>query len=265
MAIRYRLRADLTVVQRPDATLQIGLDVADQALFPGAPRGADALLRTLRGGATLADLERTRGSIPRAWVRAAIASLAECGLVRTEAAPRPDFAIVGTGVLSEAVASAAGQTVPRSDDWSPGQHPGRLVVLCCDTVEADRVPTRWLASSGQPHLIVRAEPERAIVGPFVLPGAPCVTCTDLVRRDLDSGWPHLLVQLCRTRHTPTAAQASWAAGTALAQVSAWASGRTPDAVGATIEVGTRDGALGHRRWPMRPDCAAHISPDQLAA
>lgn len=265
MAIRYRLRADISVLQRPDAALQIGLDVADQAVIPAAPRGADALLRSLRGGATLADLERNRGAIPRAWVRTTVTSLTEAGLVHTQAAPQPNFAIVGSGVLADAVAHAAGRIVPRSEIWSPGRHPGRLVVLCCDTVEADRVPLRWLALSGQPHLIVRVEPERAIVGPFVLPGSPCVTCTDLVRRDLDAGWPHMLVQLCRTRYTPSAAQAAWAAGTALAQVSAWASGSTPDAVGATIEVTASDGALGHRRWPVRPDCAVHLSSEELAA
>lgn len=265
MAIRYRLRADLSVVRRPDATVQVGLDVADQVLLPDAPDGAAPLLRSLRAGATLAGLERSRGAVPRAWLRRAVDKLSAGGLLVPDQGkgPAPPV-IVGDGTLADAVASAAGVAAVPASAWSPEAHPGRLVVLCPGTVEVDRVAARELARAGRPHLVVRAEPERAVVGPFVIPGTACVACTDLVRRDLDPGWPHVLVQLCRTRHAPARAWAAWAAGTALAQAAAWSSGGLPDTVGGTLELSCADGVLGARRWPMRPDCLSHAPEEQAA-
>lgn len=259
MAIVYRLRADVSILHRPDGAVQVGLDVTDQACLPDAPPGAAALLAGLRGGVTQADLERARGAVPRAWLRTAVTTLLDAGLIVTTV-PRPQpLVIVGDGPVARTLAWAAGAaavSVP-AGEWAPEDSPGRLVLLCAETVEPDRVLTRALARAGRPHLVIRIEPERTVVGPFVAPGTPCLTCTDLVRRDLDPDWPHLLLQLCRTRSRPGPGQAAWAAGTALAQVAAWAGGDQPDTLGATLELSAADGGLGARRWPLRPDCAAH--------
>lgn len=259
MATTYRLRADVSILQRPRGGVQVGLDVSDQIRFDDAPPGADVLLAGLRRGRTSAALERARGAVPRAWLRTAIARLLDAGLIHTAPQRPVDVVVLGEGRLAETLLWAAGRAgaVGSAQTWGVDDSPGRVVVLCPDTVEPDRVTPRALTQRGRAHLVVRAEPERMVVGPFVTSGTACLTCTDLVRRDLDPDWPHLLLQLCRTRSRPTAAQAAWAAGTALAQISAWAADEVPDTWGATLELGTADGALGRRRWPLRPDCAAH--------
>ncbi len=259
MAIVYRLRPDVSILQRPGGAVQVGLDVTDQVRFDDAPPGAAALLAGLRRGETLAGLERSRGAVPRAWLRSAVAALADAGLTLSAVPRRVPLVIVGGGLIAETLAWAAGSAavIAPAADWAPDDSPGRFVLVCPESVEPDRVLTRALAQASRHHLVIRAEPERTVVGPFVAPGAACITCTDLVRRDLDPDWPHLLLQLCRARHRPSPGHAAWAAGTALAQVAAWAAGRLPDALGTTLELGAADGGLGTRRWPMRPDCAAH--------
>lgn len=267
MATRYRLRPDLTVLRRPTGTVQVGLDVADQLLLPAAPPGAEGALRTLRHGRTLAEVGADWPGVGGAWLRDAVAALAEAGLVHARR-PAAPVVVVGEGVLAEAVSRAlVGPEVVlrRAAQWESEAHPGHLVIVCQDAIEPDRVQLRLLTQAGRPHLVVRAEPERAVVGPFVTAGGPCVTCTDLVRRDLDPAWPLLLVQLCRVEHVPRPAQAAWIAGMVSAQVGAWAAGATPDTFASTLELGAADGALGHRRWPERPDCAAHLAGMPLAA
>ncbi|MDO5535031.1 MAG: hypothetical protein Q4F65_10315, partial [Propionibacteriaceae bacterium] len=130
-----------------------------------------------------------------------------------------------------------------------------LVLVCHEAAEPDRALTRTLTLAGVPHLVIRTEPERAVVGPFVIPGAgPCVGCTDLVRRDLDPAFPHLLAQLCRATHIPLPRQAAWAAGLACSQVAAWCAGQRLQSLGATLELDAHTGAVGTRLWPRHPDC-----------
>jgi len=176
-------------------------------------------------------------------------------------ARRATVAVVGEGVLADTVArllEAEGRQLIVTAGLTSEAQSADLVVACASTVEPDRVDVRELA--GLPHLILRAEPERAVVGPFVAPGAgyACVTCTDLVRRDLDRDWPHLLAQLCRTRHTATPQQVAWASALASAQLTAWLVGRTPEASGATWELDAHSGQVGVRRWPRHPDCGCAL-------
>ncbi len=162
---------------------------------------------------------------------------------------------------------------------SPTRSPGamlaaedRAVTTTSAIPRSIRTPPTWSWSARRPpnptgcsparphgrrpaHLVVRAEPERVVVGPFVVPGSGRLRpCTDLVRRDLDRDWPHLLAQLCRSRHTPAPRQAAWAAALASAQLAAWLAGRTPEASGATWELDAHTGGVGVTRWPRHPDC-----------
>lgn len=263
-ARRFRLTRPLTVLWRDDGTLQLGLDGDGAVLIPGAPRAADAALRALRVPRTLLEVRHLVPDQVSSWLPGAIAALESAGLIaEADPEPRGRVVVVGSGVLADAVIEMLDAEGVEAARREPGPVPDSreaLVVVCAETVEPDRVLTRELAASGTPHLVVRGEPERAVVGPFVsLGSAACLACTDLLRRDLDPAWPFLLAQLCRTRHTPTRAQASWAAAMASAQVTAWLSGRRPETLGATLELEGASGLLGSRRWPLHPDCACALA------
>ncbi|MFT3877887.1 MAG: hypothetical protein QM708_15920 [Propioniciclava sp.] len=264
---RYRLSSPVSLLWRPHGALQVGLDTSLAVLLPGAPDGADVALRALRTSRTVTEVAHLAPAVPLPWIREALATLAALGIVTTATDPPaslPTIMVVGDGALAHAVAGLLRDeqravTVASMTPHHP--RPDELIVLCTDTAEPDRVDVRDLTASGTTHLIVRAEPERAVVGPFVSAGSghACLTCTDLVRRDLDRAWPHLLAQLCRTRHTATPQQCAWAAALASAQVAAWVGGRTPEASGTTWEMDARTGQIGVRRWPRHPDCGCALT------
>lgn len=264
--LRYRFTVPMSVLWRPGGSLQVGLDAAGAVLLPAAPDGADLALRALRVPRTLGEIARIVPGVPGGWIAEAVAALCAAGVVRDVTAAAPVSIVVrGDGALAHAVTglltsegrSVIAQSGPQHHDAAPES----LVIVCPDTAEPDRVDARELAVSGLAHLIVRAEPERTVVGPFVTPGGghACLTCTDLVRRDLDRAWPHLLAQLCRSQHTATPQQAAWASALASAQVTAWLAGRTPEASGITWELDAHTGQVGVRRWPRHPDCGCALT------
>lgn len=264
-ATRYHLAAPVSVLWRPDGALQVGLDAEGALVLPGAPPGADTAVRALRRPRTLLEVSRIVPSTPVEWIRAALDALCRGGVATaTDAVPAPVpgpvAVVLGGGVLADAVSEvlvAEGLAV-RVEGAVPPPGAGPVVV-CPSTIEAERAGIRDLWASGRPHLVVRAEPERAVVGPFVRPGLPCLTCSDLVRRAVDPAWPHLLAQLCRTQHTPSPTQAAWCASLASAQLRTWAAGDDPETSGTTLELDTRTGRLGLRRWPPHPDCACTLA------
>ena len=253
------LTRPLTVLTRPDDSVQVGLDTDGSLLIPSAPPGAAAAVRSLRQPRTLLEVSRLFPAVPAGWLEDLVVTLEDVGLlVRVATPPVPAVSVLGTGAVRDQVAR-----ILADEGWSVGGRAdrveGAVVVVCPHTAEPDRVLTRDLAASGLPHLVVRSEPERAVVGPFVLPGTgACVGCTDLVRRDLDPAFPHLLAQLCRSEHTPAPRQAAWAAAMASAQLAAWRAGHRPDAVGTTLELDAHSGAVGTRRWPRHPDCGCAL-------
>lgn len=264
IAPRYRLAHPLSVLWRAEGVLQLGLDADAAVLLRHAPVAADAALRALRVPRTVLEVTRLVPGPSRGWVDETLRHLLGAGLVvEVRTTPARRVVVVGEGILADAVHEVlAGEGVQA--DHSPGGQPvgpGTLAIVCGETVEPDRVWLRELTASGTAHLVVRAEPERAVVGPFVDPGggSACLGCTDLVRRDLDAGWPHLLAQLCRTRHTATRAQAAWVAAMASAQAASWFAGLAPEATGVTLELDTLTHRLGGRRWPAHPDCACALA------
>lgn len=259
---RLALTRPLCVLWRTPGDLQLGLDTEDAVVLPDAPPGSDAVLRALRTPRTALEVSRMVPLLPRADLDDLLEALLAVGLLSTLPAGRPGpVTILGEGALADAVADllALEGTTVRIGVRAPWDV-GGLVIVCGATAEPDRVLTRDLTAAGVPHLVVRAEPERAVVGPFVAPGAgPCVSCTDLVRRDLDADWPHLLAQLCRSEHVPAPRQTAWAAAMASAQVASWRAGAVPEACGATLELDAHAGALGVRRWPRHPDCGCLLA------
>lgn len=258
---RLVLTRPLCVLWRTDDDLQLGLDADESVVLPDVPPGTDAALRALRTPRTRLEVARMVPMLPRHTLDRVLTTLVGAGLLAPVGPPRPiPVTVLGSGPLAGAVADLleregaqvrAGVRVPAD----PG-----VVVVCGATAEPDRVLTRDLTAAELAHLVVRAEPERAVVGPFVVPGrTACVGCTDLVRRDLDDGWPHLLAQLCRSEHIPAPRQAAWAAALASAQLHAWHAGRTPESVGATHELDAHTGTVGARRWPRHPDCGCALA------
>ncbi|HEV2634780.1 MAG TPA: ThiF family adenylyltransferase [Actinocrinis sp.] len=67
---------------------------------------------------------------------------------------------------------------------------------------ADRHPVDLLLNltrDGTAHLLVETWPDRAGLGPLVIPDrSPCTHCRDLARSEQDPGWPLVLAQLGRT-------------------------------------------------------------------
>lgn len=261
-APRLALTRPVCVLQRPDGRLQVGLDTDQAVVLPGAPPGAEAAIRALRSPRTPLEVSRLVPLLPRSQLDRVLGSLADAGLLAPTASARPEVVtVLGSGPLADAVAGlldlegAAVRTGIRAANDAGG-----VVVVAGATAEPDRVLTRDLTAAGLPHLVVRAEPERAVVGPFVVPGrTACVSCGDLVRREIDPDWPHLLAQLCRSEHIPGPRQSTWAAATASAQLAARWAGRDPETSGATLELEAHAGVLGVRRWPRHPDCGCVLS------
>ena len=262
-----RLSRPTIAVWRSPGVLQIGLD-SPALVLSGVPRALPLAVELLSRSQGTDDLARLLPELDPAWVDWLVARLAAAGMMAP--APTPSvavsrLAVVGTGDLAEAVVTAltaAGLGVLRpgpaaltADESATGHAGAELIILAGTTAEPDRALTDALFRSGRHHLAVRLEPDRAVVGPLVIPGrSPCVRCQDLNRCRLDAAWPHLLAQLCRETVAAEPTLLSWAASTAAVQVRAWLAGGSPETLGSTLELGLADFRLGSRTWPAHPRC-----------
>jgi bacteriocin biosynthesis cyclodehydratase domain-containing protein len=195
------------------------------------------------------------------WIGWLCQHLSSAGLLtRRSAAARPVL-VCGRGRLAATVLSmlrVAGlhpRQVPSHSDLLPAD---ALLVVAAGTAEPDRTLLNRLTRSGLEHLVVRAEPARAVAGPLVEPATgPCVRCDDLARAQRDRGWPVLLAQLCTTEVEPDAGLVAWAAATATTAVRARLAGAASELAGRTLELGVSDFRLRSRTWPRQPDCGCH--------
>lgn len=282
----YRLTSPVSTLRRSSGALQVGLDASASALLPGAPAAAESALRAFRGWRSAAEAATLSG-VDVSWLSDAVPRLVASGVLtrRTSAPPASGSVVVlGGGRLAHrlvALLADGGVDAFRVADPTPGQPdrdrwrdaagparltfadhwqdalagPVRLAVVAPPTVEPDRVLTDHLRRARITHLVVRVEPERAVVGPFVVPGrSPCVRCVDLGRRDLDPDWPLLLAQLACTWQEPGELAASWAASSAAAQALAWTDRGVAPPVGVTLELPQDTLALETRSWQAHPAC-----------
>jgi hypothetical protein len=262
---RLRLARPALALWRSPGVLQVGLD-SPALVLTGVPSGLTHALELLARPQGTDDLHRLLPELDPAWVDWLVTRLSAAGLMAPPANPAgPPLAVVGSGPLADAVVHALAGTEARvvrpeaaalaAERAVTASGGPELVVLAGAAAEPDRTLTDALFSSGRPHLVVRLEPDRAVVGPLVLPGrSPCVRCHDLSRCHLDRAWPHLLAQLCRQTVTPEPTLLAWAASTAAVQVRAWLAGGLPETVGSTLELGLADFRLGSRSWPAHPGC-----------
>ena len=119
-----------------------------------------------------------------------------------------------------------------------------------------------LLADGMPHLIARVDEHIGTVGPLVLPGSSaCLHCVDLVRAELDPGWPALAAQLdhrgLRAGRSAVACDAVLAmavAAQAAFQVLALVEGDAPATIGGSLELELPSWRWRRRSWPQHPGC-----------
>ena len=129
-----------------------------------------------------------------------------------------------------------------------------LVVLATDGPPGPEL-IRRLVTDRQAHLAVHAGELRGVVGPLVLPGrTSCLHCHDLHRRDADSGWPQVLLELRQAVTTPPAVLATTVAALAADQALQHLGGRRPAAVDGTLECGIGEWRVRRRSWRSHPGC-----------
>lgn len=245
--------------------LQVGLD-SPALVLEGVPDGLPHAVELLARPQGTANLERLLPDLDAAWIDWLVSRLAAAGLMVPSGPPCPaSLRVSGSGGLADAVTSALTTSGLRAthveraeliaDDTGDPSVPMELVIIADGTAEPDRSFTDALCRRGRPFLVVRLEPDRAVVGPLVQPGrSPCVRCQDLNRCRLDAAWPHLLAQLCREVVIPEPTLVAWAASTATVQARAWLAGGSPETAGSTLELGLADFRLRSRSWPAHPGC-----------
>ncbi len=266
---RVQLTRPAVALWRAPGVLQVGLDAPALVLEP-VPEGLAEAIPLLARPHSHDELRTLLPSLDRAWLGWLLDRLTTAGLlVPAPAAPEAVLRVVGAGALAEAVTAALGDNGLRASRLDPVRFAAlppapdgpEVVLLAGATVEPDRATTDALFRDGRAHLVVRLEPGRAVVGPFVQPGrTPCVRCLDLGRVRLDPAWPQLLAQLCREPVTPEPALVAWGAATAAVQVRAWLAGALPETAGATLEVSVAEFRLHSRAWPAHPGCGCLVPP-----
>lgn len=259
MSTLLRFASPVTVAMRSPTDVQVGLDAAVSLILPDAPADADRAVRAFSTWCTPGGAAAAAPAVDPGWIDQAVDALEAAGLLVASPARTDAVTLLGSGPLGPACAAtvtASGIAVCTPSDTHPDAcPPGRPVLVVGETVEPDRTLLRGLVEARLPHLVVRCEPERTVVGPFVDPGrSACSRCVDLVRRDHDRRWPYLLTQLCRLRVVPDDGAVAWAAATAAAQLRAWFASGAPDTLGTTLELDHQSWTLGARRWPRHPHC-----------
>src|SRR5690349_16879726 len=200
---RYTLDPAMPVLLRPDGAVQVGWDPRRAVLVrPPAgvsPAALAELLRTLQGGATLAEL-REQFEVD---AQDLVASLIDAGVVTTTVRRRSRSASVrihGRGPLSDLLAgglrcSGARITQSRRRHAGAPAEPTDLVVLS-DYLVSDPHVVHDLHAAAVAHLPVRVRDGVGLVGPLVIPGVTsCLECADLHRSDRDAAWPAVASQL----------------------------------------------------------------------
>ena len=92
----FSLARPLSVLVRPDDSLQLGLDAEGGLVFPDVPPGADAAVRALRQPRTLLEVSRLVPALPRGWLDGLVETLLDAGAqTPVAAAAAPAVRVVG--------------------------------------------------------------------------------------------------------------------------------------------------------------------------
>lgn len=258
--IAFRLGRPTTVLWRNPSTLQLGLDADAVVLHPASTAIADAI-ELLHKPHTPTQLARCVPALSPAGARRLCAHLSSAGLLTSDSPGTvASVAVLGCGTLATATADGLRRVeIPvhrlDHDGLSDAVDRDQVVIVAAPTAEPDRVDLARLRSAGRPHLVVRIEESRAVVGPFVEPGlSACVHCDDLARAHRDRAWAGLLLQLSRRQVRPDPGLLAWAVATTVSQVRAWHRGYTPEARSRCLELGLDRFTQRQRRVAQHPDC-----------
>ena len=261
---------------RAPGVLQLGVD--GRIVFKKVPDELAHAITLLNHPQTRTSLARLLPTLDNAWIDWLWAELTRHGTLRPVDRKSTSIAVIGSGELATKLAGALNEInhtpavqPTRGIEMAlvPGQalrgtwttRPG-LAILATLTAEPDRTLTDELVQASIPHLVVRTEPNRAVVGPFVVPGSTgCVRCLDLTQSHYDSVWPRLLAQLCRATPRPPAGLRAWAVATAVVQVRAHLAGKVPDAMGRILEIRADDMSMHSLDVPAHPGCPCQNTLD----
>jgi bacteriocin biosynthesis cyclodehydratase domain-containing protein len=272
----YILNSAMPVLLRPDDTVQVGWDPR-RAVLVRPPTGLTAtelagLLRLLRTGTTLDDLQRHAATVERAAIAELVTSLVDAGVVRTGERRRTRSASIrihGRGPLSDLLASGlrcSGARITHSSRAHAGPPDPTDLVVLADFLVSDPRVLRALHAAAVPHLPVRVRDGTGLVGPLVLPGVTsCLQCADLHRSDRDAAWPAVAAQLRDTVGSADRATVLATAALALNQVehviravlgvpSDRGVPAPPSMLDTTFEFNVNEGSIVARRWSRHPRC-----------
>lgn len=156
----------------------------------------------------------------------------------------------------EVLAAMISRAAPAARTHSPSGYLAPTVAVLAPDGEPDPVLVRRLVCDGVPHLAVRSTESLGVVGPLVLPGrSSCLLCHDLVRRDDDPGWPHVVLALQQASPVPPTVLATAVASLAAQQALRFLDrGDIGAVVDGTIEVCAGDWRHRRRSWRPHPDC-----------
>ncbi len=222
---RPRLRSDVPILWRDQASIQLGDDVVvdrvtrshvawltslDGLRSPGQieddlvlpPEEARRLVRSLLHAGALEDASRIPDALR--WAApgdretmnrrfgAALRTYRhlEATFAAVTGRERCRVAVLGDGPLADEARAAL-----QAAGLAPGDLGDAGLTLLADSLHPD-VPagfdSEWL---DRPHLPLATLGERAVAGPLIIPGVTgCLRCAHLHRRDSDRAWPLLAVQ-----------------------------------------------------------------------
>lgn len=263
------LHPRITVLHRPDGTVQLGWDPATAVVLrpPGPPHFGRAFLALLDGMHTAPEISWQAHAlgIDAAATRSLLTGLEAAGLLaHAESRSRiRAVTVYGRGPLADRMLDGLRRMGLRSrhirqypaEEPEPG--PPELAVLA-DALMPEPGLVRELMRARVPHLPLHIRDGHGVVGPLVLPGeTSCLRCADLHRCDRDPDWPRLAAQLLGRVGHATPADLDATAAVALKQVETIAYGHgdsTPAALDATLEMDLDSHYLGRRSWTRHARC-----------
>ena len=262
-------------------------------------RPASAKPPTAMGpGRTTADLaalglrHRLPGGGQRAWERRSQRAVQVNGLGRVGTAIARALAACGVGTVVPVDTNSVGQSDLSPGGYRPKDLGRRRQDATCEALRdlspevnavgsgyrpwwdlvvvapADRHPVDILVEltrEGTAHLLVETWPDRAALGPLVIPDrSPCTHCRDLARTESDPAWPMVLAQLGRVdrpgaRNGDTLLSSLVAAQAAL-HVLSYLDGGTPPSVNGFLEYPLPLGEPVHSDLSFHPACGCAALP-----
>ena len=176
-------------------------------------------------------------------------------------------AVIGTSVIAETIVELLAQEnhhVVREISVFNQQQLDCIIVAPATTT-VDPAINYLVTQSQTPHLLCLPAPGGASVGPFIFPGiTACLGCCDELRQSNDPSWAWQTLKLAATSVTTSLANAYWAAGLAMSQLSAFQRGELPATAQETWQL--RNGICYQYLWQPHPECPCQQKqPTMIAA